>query len=372
MQYRNVCLESFAYSLPEESVSTDDIEDRCQPVYQRLCLPQGRLEWLSGIKERRVWQTGRMPGQQGLLTVQKLLRQTGFDPQKIGALIHGSVCRDYLEPATACSIHHSLGLPPQGFVYDISNACLGIVSGIIQIADMIELGHIGAGIVVGTESSRSFLESTIKHLNEDLTLTRRDVKSVFASLTIGSGSAAVLLVHRDLSQTGNRLVGGAVRAETKFCDLCRSDSDQSGGDAMNPLMNTDSVKLMFAGVEAAKLCFDDFLAASGWQRQDIDRTFCHQVGIAHQKLLFETLNIPPELNFSTLEYLGNTGSAALPTAAAIGTANGFVRDGSKIALLGIGSGINVVMLGAEWNKTLYRETEPDETVKKICAQNTVI
>jgi 3-oxoacyl-[acyl-carrier-protein] synthase-3 len=340
--------------LPDEIVSTEMLEKRCEPLYHRLNLPEGRLEALTGIRERRIWETGKTPGQQSILTVQKLLEQTNFSPNKIGALIHGSVCRDYLEPATACSVHRALKFPSSGFVYDISNACLGIVSGMIQIADMIELGHIEAGIVVGTESSRSLMETTIQHLNTDLSLTRKSVKPAFASLTIGSGSAAVLLTHRNISRTGNRLLGGAVHAETQFCDLCKSDTDQSGGDAMNPLMQTDSEALMKEGVAAAAQCFERFLSEINWTREDIDRTFCHQVGRAHQKLLFETLNLPPELNFSTLEYLGNTGSAALPTAAAIGIATGSVPDGSQLALLGIGSGINVVMLGVEWQRTLSK------------------
>jgi 3-oxoacyl-[acyl-carrier-protein] synthase-3 len=218
----------------------------------------------------------------------------------------------------------------------------------IQIANMIELGHIEAGIVVGTESSRSLLEATVNQLNTDMSLTRKTVKSAFASLTIGSGSAAVLLVHRSISKTGNKLLGGAVRAETQFCDLCRSVTDQSGGDSMNPLMQTDSEALMKEGVAAAAQNFETFLSNVGWSRNDIDKTFCHQVGKVHQKLLFDTLKLPMELNFSTLEYLGNTGSAALPTAASIGIESGAVPNGSRVALLGIGSGINVVMLGIEF------------------------
>jgi len=228
---------------------------------------------------------------------------------------------------------------------------------------MIELGHIEAGIVVGTESSRSLMETTIQHLNTDLSLTRKSVKSAFASLTIGSGSAAVLLAHRNISRTGNRLLGGAVHAETKFCDLCRSDTDQSGGDTMSPLMQTDSETLMKEGIAAAAQCFERFLTETGWTRVDIDRTFCHQVGRAHQKLLFETLNIPPELNFSTLEYLGNTGSAALPTAAAIGIATSSVPNDSQLALLGIGSGINVIMLGIDWHRTLPTGQQSRATIK---------
>jgi 3-oxoacyl-[acyl-carrier-protein] synthase-3 len=369
MKYSNVCVEAFSYTLPEEVVRTDELELRLQPLYQRLKLQEGRLEILTGIQERRLWQQDRSPGTQSIATVRRLFEQTKIDPRKIGALIHGSVCRDYLEPATACSVHHALELASNSFVLDISNACLGIVSGMIQIANMIELGQIEAGIVVGTESSRSLLETTIHHLNTDISITRKSLKSAFASLTIGSGSAAVLLTNRNLSKTGNQLLGGTVWAQTNFCNLCRSDTDQSGGDAMNPLMQTDSETLMKEGIAAASRAFDPFLTEIGWTRQDIDRTFCHQVGRVHQKLLFDSLELLPERNFSTLEYLGNTGSTALPTTAGIGIETGFAPPGSRIALLGIGSGINVVMLGLEWNQPLTNSSPTCETIEKIVRQN---
>ncbi len=347
MKYNNVCVEAFVCTLPDEIVSTEELEKRLEPLYRRLKLPEGRLEMLTGIRERRLWPRGQTPGRQSILTARKLLEQTGMEPKKIGALIHGSVCRDFLEPATACGVHHALGLAKTGFAFDISNACLGILTGMIQIANMIELDQIQAGIVVGTESSRSLLETTVRHLNSDLSLTRKTVKNAFASLTIGSGSAAVLLTHKSISTTGRRLLGGAVCAQTEFCDLCQSDTDQSGGDGMAPLMNTDSEKLMLEGVAAAKSTFERFLEETGWTRDSMDRIFCHQVGKAHQKLLFDELCLPSKKNFSTLEFLGNTGSVALPTAAALGLERTGNRPGERVALLGIGSGINVVMLGLE-------------------------
>ncbi|MDR1479855.1 MAG: 3-oxoacyl-ACP synthase III [Planctomycetaceae bacterium] len=348
MYYNKVCVELFSYTLPEEVVTSLELESRLFPLYSRLGLSEGRLELLTGISERRVWSAGVSPGQQSAITARKLIEVSGVDPEVIGALVHGSVCRDYLEPATACGVHCQLGLPELGYVYDISNACLGILSGMIQVANMIELGQIRAGIVVGTESSRSLMEATVKHLNSDLTLTRKSIKSAFASLTIGSGSAAVLLVHEDISRTGNKLRGGVIRARTKFCDLCRSKTDQSGGDLMNPLMDTDSEVLMHEGVAVASDAFEDFLREMDWKREDIGRVFCHQVGKTHQQLLLEKLRLPNELNFSTLEYLGNTGSVALPTATAIGLESDVVEAGSKIALLGIGSGINSIMLGISY------------------------
>ena len=53
-----------------------------------------------------------LPSQQSIETAEKAIRLSGVDRRHIGALVHGSVCRDYLEPATACGVHHGLSLPP--------------------------------------------------------------------------------------------------------------------------------------------------------------------------------------------------------------------------------------------------------------------
>src|SRR5690606_17463265 len=110
-----------------------------------------------------------------------------IDRGQEGALIHASVCRDYLEPATACGVHHDVGLPADCLVYHVSNACLGILNGIVQVANMIELGQIRAGLVVGTEDARPLVENTIRELNSNQSLTREQMKLAVASLTIGSG-----------------------------------------------------------------------------------------------------------------------------------------------------------------------------------------
>ena len=115
-------------------------------------------------------------------------------------------------------------------------------------------------------------------------------------------------------------------------------------------MQTDSEELMRRGVAAGAETFERFLASAGWEPGDIDRTFCHQVGVAHRRLLFQALELDPAIDFATVEVLGNTGSAALPVTMALGAESGRIEAGNRVAMLGIGSGINCLMLGVEWQK----------------------
>jgi 3-oxoacyl-[acyl-carrier-protein] synthase III len=343
MHFRRVYLESFGYTLPDEIVTTADLERRLAPLYERLRLPEGRLELMTGIRERRFFPPGTRPSTVSIESARKAIDASGIDQRYFGALIHGSVCRDFLEPATACRVHHGLGLSNEAIIYDVSNACLGLLNGIVQVASMIELGQIRGGVVVGTECGRELVENTIELLNSDLSLTRESVKNSIASLTIGSASVAIVLCDEELSQTGNRLT-----TATAYCDTSQHDLCQSRG--LNAIMQTDSEELMRQGIAAGAQTFERFLAAAGWEPDDIDRTFCHQVGVAHRKLMFESLGLNPEIDFATVEYLGNTGSAALPITMARGIEAGCSSAGDHVAMLGIGSGINCLMLAVDWQQ----------------------
>jgi acyl-CoA:acyl-CoA alkyltransferase len=372
MRYQNVCLESLGYALPAEILTSEEIENRLAPLYERLKLPQGRLELMSGIRQRRLWPRGMRPSGQSVVSGRRAIEAAGIDPNSIGALVHGSVCRDYLEPATACSVHDRLDLSEDCLVYDVSNACLGLLNGLVQVANMIELGQIRAGLVVGTEDSRQLLESTIDALNRDTTLSRQSVKPAFASLTIGSASAAILLVHKEISRSGNELASVVTRAHTHHHDLCQGGHKADGGGSAI-LMQTDSERLLQEGIATGVATFEKFVSDCGWSpsaeqvssgaADPIDKTICHQVGGAHRKLMLQSLGLSPDRDYSTFPWLGNTGSAALPVTLALAAESGFVTAGDQVALLGIGSGINCLMAGVQWRRSLVGG-EPAEQVRQ--------
>ncbi len=344
-----MCVEAVSYTLPPQIVTSEDIETQLAPVYQKLGLPEGRLELMTGIKERRFWDRGTRPGQVSAITADKAIAASGLAREQLGCLVHGSVCRDHLEPATASGVHHAVGLPNNALVLDVSNACLGLLNGMLLLANMIELGQVSAGVIVGTEDGRGLVEGTIDSLLNTPNLTRQDVKLAFASLTIGCGSAAIVLCDRRLSRRGNRLLGGAFQADTSSHKLCAGDSDTSTHGDDRPRMQTDSEALLHAGIELAESTWVLARQNLNWTNADVTKAFTHQVGRAHRKLLYESLGLNPKMDFATVEFLGNTGAAALPMTMAMGIEKGHLQPHDKVALLGIGSGLNSLMLGLDWH-----------------------
>ncbi|MCF7686789.1 MAG: 3-oxoacyl-ACP synthase III [Cephaloticoccus sp.] len=344
MKFSRTCIESLAVALPDDILSSAEIERRLQPLYERLRLPEGRLELMTGIRERRIWPEGTRPSDASAAAGKAALAKSGIAPQQVELFIHGAVCRDMLEPATASFAHRKIGLPATTQIFDVSNACLGFLNSLTIAASMIESGQIRCALIVAGENSRPLVEETLQTL---LTrpLDRNGIKPYFANLTIGSGAVAAVVCHEDLVKGRvHRLVGGVARSATAHSELCQGDTH--GADSL--AMQTDSEALLIAGVELARTTWHDFSERIGWNASDIDRFICHQVGSIHRRKLYETLGLDLAKDFSTFETLGNTGSVALPATLAAAIDAKCVVPGNKVGLLGIGSGLNCLMLALEW------------------------
>lgn len=346
MRYANVNIAGFGYELAPNVVTSDDLEQQLVPVYEALRLQPGQLEALTGIAERRWWDPGFELSQGAIAAGEKALAASAIPREAMGMLIYGGVCRENLEPATACRVAHGLGLSSKTQIYDVSNACLGILNGMVQVANAIELGHIQAGMVLSCESSRQIMESTIQRLLDQCDM--EIFKETIATLTGGSGAVAVVLCQSALAEKGQRLLGGVMRSATQHHGLCTWGPD-SGNPASAPLvMRTDSVGVLKHGVALGIETFAALKTTMGWSDEKPDKIICHQVGSAHQKTILGSIRMDASKDFTTYRYLGNIGTVSLPITAAIATERGFLEPGDVVGFLGIGSGLNCIMLGVQW------------------------
>src|SRR5215472_6556864 len=214
MKYARVFLDAIGYELPPVVVTTQELEARLRPVYEALRLSEGQLEALTGIVERRWWEPGYPPSRGAVLAAQKALTASRVRPENVEVLIYAAVCREEFEPATACRVAAELGVHPEA-IYDISNACLGVLNGIVDIANRIELGQIRAGLVVSCETAREINDVMIETM---LQAPNMDVftKSL-ATLTGGSGAVAVLVTDGSFqSEPRRRILGGTMQAAPQY------------------------------------------------------------------------------------------------------------------------------------------------------------
>jgi 3-oxoacyl-[acyl-carrier-protein] synthase-3 len=378
MQYRRVYIDSIGYELAPVVVTSAEIESRLSRTYEKLRLPRGQLEVLTGISERRWWEPNFPVSEGAIRAARKALAASNVKAKDIEVLIYAGVCREQFEPATACRVAAGLGIHPGAFVYDVSNACLGVLNGIVDIANRIELGQCRAGLVVSCETAREINEITIDRLNTDPTMER--FRDSVATFTGGSGAVAVLVTDGSFHRERRRQVlGGTAQAAPQHHQLCRwglqsvapqnlsqllpGPVSQWAGTAaslvkttidfgmrnlVTPFMATDAAAVLKYGVELGTRTFRAFISTLGWAADQIDKVICHQVGAVHRDTVLRTLGIPKEKDFSTFEYLGNIGTVSLPITAALAEEREFLRPGDQVGFMGIGSGLNCLILGLRW------------------------
>ncbi len=354
MKYSKVFIEAFGYELAPDVVSSAEIEERLAPVYATLRMHAGQLEAMTGIVERRFWPVGSSVARGAAAAGIHALKRSPVPASEIDVLLYTGVCREGFEPATACDVAAYLReagqlLPETAVIHDLGSACLGALTGMLDLANRIELGQVRAGMVVSCESSREIVDLAIHRMREqpNADLFRLSI----ATLTGGSGAVAIVMSDGSFDTTvpRRRLVGGVQRSAPQFHRLCRWGMERRGGDGDNThreFMVTDSVAVLEHGTALGQVTWEAFLPELGWEKTD--RVICHQVGRSHREAILRMLDIDESTDFVAYDFLGNTGSVALPLAAALAEERDFLCAGQRVGFLGIGSGLNCMMLGVEW------------------------
>lgn len=392
MKYSRVHIESIGYELAPVVVSTAELESRLAPVYAAMGMRPGQLELLTGISERRWWEPNYPLSQGASEAAKKALAAADISPSEIDVLIYAGVCRENFEPATACAVADRLKVNPDAAIYDVSNACLGVLNGVVDVANRIELGQARAGLVVSAETAREINEHTIDRMIR--TKSRELFVESVATLTGGSGAVAVLVVSKELSRAKRRkLLGGVTKNAAQHHHLCRWGLQsilpaavetvgkvfgtnagaivQKGIDRGHdlaagatslirqgldlglrhvkiPFMETHASEVLKHGVELGHRTWAAFLSKFGWRPDHLDKVICHQVGSGHREAVLKALGVPLEKDYSTFPFLGNIGTVSLPLTAALAEEREFLQPGDRVGWLGIGSGLNCLMLGLEW------------------------
>jgi acyl-CoA:acyl-CoA alkyltransferase len=342
-----VAIESLGYELAPVLVSSAELEERLEPAFQKLRIPGGQLVALTGVLERRWWEPAFPVAEGAIRAGRKALQAADIPARDLEVLIYAGVCREHFEPATACRVADALGVAGSAAVFDISNACLGVLNGMVDIANRIELGQIRAGLVVACETAREIVEAAIHRLCAAPTMDR--FRLSLATMTGGSGAVAVLLSNGSYATAKKaRLLGGVTRTAPEHHGLCRWGIEETSPSTFRQFMSTDSIEVLKHGISLGCKSWADFLREMEWTPQQIDKAIFHQVGSAHRSAMLQVTSLPEEKDFSTFEFLGNMGTVSLPLTAALAAEREFLLPGERVGFLGIGSGLNCLLLGIEW------------------------
>jgi 3-oxoacyl-[acyl-carrier-protein] synthase-3 len=337
-RYQNVVVSGVEHVDAPIRVPSAALEAELEGTMIRLGLAPGTLEALSGIGERRFWEAGATPSAVASRAAERLLARSTVDRAEVGALINTSVDRDFVEPSTACIVHAELGLSPEAINFDVGNACLGFLNGMALVAGMIERGDIEHGLVVDGEGSRFITEATVARL-ADPACDKQTFHESFATLTLGSGAAAMLLSRADLVGDGHALRGFVSRAATEHHALCRGQIDD---------MRTDTHRLLSAGIALARETYKEAADAFDLTDDTVALYAIHQVSRVHSRQVIDVLGLDPDKVPLLFPRFGNIGPAGMVITLSKEAEAGRIAPGDRVAMMGVGSGLNGAVADLRW------------------------
>lgn len=338
MRFENVSIFGVAHIDAPNRVTSEEIEDRLAPTLGRLGMRSDLIRELSGIMERRVWDEGVQPSDVAARAGEKAIAEAGIKKEQLGILVNTSVCRDYIEPSTASIVHSKIGLPETCMNFDLGNACLAFINGMDMVGNMIEQGQIDYGIVVNGESSEFSTEKTVEKLL-DPEVDEETFRANFATLTLGSGAAGMVLGRSDLADGGHPFLGGVNLAATEHNRLCYGQVDG---------MVTKGHELLVAGLGLAARTWEKAVDELGWKIEDFHHCVLHQVSKIHTEKFCEIVGLDIKDVFRLYPNFANIGPAGVPIVLSKLNDAGKLKSGDRIALMGIGSGLNCTMAELCW------------------------
>ena len=333
-RFDNVSLLSVASTLPSRVTTSEEIEDRLASALRRLRLTGGLLQRVAGVFERRNWAADESSDDATVSAGRRALAEANVDAADVGLLINTSVTRKHLEPSVAVRIHNGLGMPSSAINFDVANACLGFVSGMSLAANMIQSGQIRYAVVVNGEDADEIQVNTIRRLL-GTDVGRADFMSEFASLTLGSGSAAAVLGRTDEHPAAHPILGGVTRAATQFHELCVGSVDG---------MFTDAKALLKGGLDLVVSAWKE--ASTEWNWSSMDRYITHQVSSVHTNAIVKAARLDRARVPITFPKYGNVGPASIPITL-VEEQSSLVK-GDRLLLMGVGSGLNTAMMELAW------------------------
>ncbi|MCD7099585.1 3-oxoacyl-ACP synthase III [Stenotrophomonas sp. MMGLT7] len=338
MLFKNVSIAGLAHVDAPHTLTSKEINERLKPTYERLGIHTDVLGDIAGIHARRLWDEGIQASDVATEAARKALDDAGLDIAKVGLLVNTSVSRDYLEPSTASIVSGNLGVGDECVTFDIANACLGFINGMDVAARMIELGEIDYALVVDGETANLVYEKTLERMTA-ADVTAEDFRNELAALTLGCGAAAMVMARSELVPDAPRYRGGVTRSATEWNKLCRGNLDR---------MVTDTRLLLIEGIKLAQKTFAAARQRLGWVVEELDQFVIHQVSRPHTAAFVKSFGIDPAKVMTIFGEHGNIGPASVPVVLSKLKQLGKLKKGDRIALLGIGSGLNCSMAEVVW------------------------
>ncbi|WP_432989760.1 3-oxoacyl-ACP synthase III family protein [Dactylosporangium sp. CA-233914] len=333
MERRVTALGGVAVHLPEDRLSSNDVERRVAALSDGFTPPAGLIRRLTGIEHRHLMPAGWQASDLAVAAAQKVLAETGIGPADVDLLIFASASQDMVEPATAHIVAEKLGLGCP--VFDVKNACNSVLNA-MEVADaFIVSGRYHRVLIACGESPSRATRWRVPGIAA--------FRTAFAGYTLSDAGAALLLHATPAYPDGPGVLGFGAAANSRVWDV----GTLPGGGSAHPrdeeytYFRIDGDRLRDAFSALGPQMLHDTVDRLGLRWDDFAVVGIHQVSLTFLEAVRSGIGVAADRLVVTLPEHGNLASASLPLQLSLALRSGRAGPGDLVALVGLGGGISL-------------------------------
>lgn len=284
-------------------------------------------EWITtrvGVKERRILRDpDKGSSYMGIKAVNKMLAETGTNPQDIDLLICATSNPDYRFPSTASVIAHSCGLD-RAYAYDIQAACAGFLVALQDARAYISSGIYKKIVVVAAEKMSSMTDYQDR-------ATCPLFGDAAACMLVEPTEEPVGIIDAEFHVDGSGLphlvmkAGGSARP-----------TSQETLDAREHYVYQEGRAVYRAAVLSMLTSTQNVMKRNNLTGNDIDFLVPHQANLRIIEAISKRIEVPDDKVLINIEYRGNTSAASIPLC--LDENRNRLHKGDKIVMTAFGAG----------------------------------
>lgn len=296
-------------------------------------------EWITtrvGIKERRIQKgEGLGSSNMGKIAVERLLANTGTNPDDIDLVICATSNPDYRFPSTASIIAHKAGLN-KCYAYDIQAACAGFIVALQAGTAYVRAGMYKKVIVIAAEMMSS--------------MTNYDDRTTCP--LFGDAAACVLLEPSE--EQGVGVIDGVFHVDGEGLPHLVMKAGGSAYPASHATVDAHEHFVYQEGRAVYRHAVTDMLTSSqdilkrnNLTVDQIDWFIPHQANLRIIEAVGSRLGIADDKVLVNIQYRGNTSAASIPLC--IDENKDKLKKGDKLVLTAFGAGFTWGAMYVVWD-----------------------
>jgi 3-oxoacyl-[acyl-carrier-protein] synthase-3 len=323
-------IRAIEYHLPERVVSSASLSAE---------FPEWSVEKIdekTGIGERHIAAANECASDLAVAAARKLFVSGICEPAQIDYILFCTQSPDYFLPTTACLIQQQLAIPSTTGALDFNLGCSGYVAGLGLASGLVETGQARNVLLLTAETYSKYIHPLDK-----------SVRTIFGDAGAatwiqaddrGARSIGPFVYGSDGSGARNLIVPTGGQRAPRTADSARLVEDESGNRRTGDDLYMNGAEIFNFTLRAIPKCVKDLLERSGRTMDEVDLFIFHQANQYILDHLRKRLKIPEEKFVLAMRHCGNTVSSTIPIAIKEVGAQGRIKPGALLMLVGFGVG----------------------------------